>query len=179
MIPLKSNYKPGVTVSSPPVVVFPVVLSGPSIQRQGLLPSSTQQHGSIPAQRRHPPGAVARPGEPGSACTEPEGLLCPAGRCEGAGPLHSLPLAQDISPALLHGPGWAAGIHLRPDDQPRLQSSSLLSCRGCSVPPDWQWGQQTGSTDESELSQVSNRVKDSTQPAKQPKKKRDEGQRRA
>lgn len=174
-----TRVKPNCLPPSPP----PVVLPGPSIQRQRLLPSSTQQHGSVPAQRCHPFGAMARLREPGSPRPKPEGLLSPAGSGSGTGPLHPLPLPETVTAPFLHWPGWAAGIHFRPDDQPRLQPSAILSHRaemeprGYAVSPNWCREQQTGSTDESEPSPVSNQVEDSVWPAKQPKKGRDEGQR--
>lgn len=170
---------PGVTIFLP--FFFTVDLSRPSVQRQRLLPSSTQQYGSVPAQCCHPPGAVARPGEPGSARPKPEGLLRPAGSRQGTGTLHPLPLPQDVSAALLHRPGRTAGLHICLDDHPRLHHSSIIICRyeteprSDAVPTEWNRRQQTSSTDESKPSQVQNGVEDSVQSASQPKKKWDEG----
>lgn len=107
----------------------PADLPRPSIQRERLLPSTAQQYGSVPAHRRNPPGLVARPGEPSSARPEPEGLLSPIGSRQGVGPLHPLPFPQDLPAALLHRPGWAAGLHICTDDHPRVRTSSSIICR--------------------------------------------------
>lgn len=129
---MKISNKPGSIKPSHPFFLFctrpPVDLPRPSIQRERFLPSTTQQYGSVPAQCCHPPGAVAWPGEPSSARPEPEGLLCPAGSRQRVGPLHPLPLPQDLSAALLHRPGWAAGLHICTDDHPRLRTSSSIIC---------------------------------------------------
>lgn len=104
-------------------------LPRPPVQWKRLLPSTTQHHGSFPAQRRNSSRAVARSGEPGPAGSEPEGLLYTAGSCEGVGPLDPLPLPQDLSASFLHWLGWAAGLHFSTDDQPRLYSSSSIEFR--------------------------------------------------
>lgn len=98
------------------IVSLPADLSWPSIQWEGLLASTAEQHSSESGQCCHSAGAVARPGEPGPACPEPEGLLYLVGSCQRAGPLHSLSIAQDLPVALLHGPGWTSGLNFCTDE---------------------------------------------------------------